>query len=99
MENHYQSDHSPEYILSMLLRQFKILFQIRQLLDNNYTSPKIISSLSLHPFVVNKGINQAKNFEISTIKKIINELTEVEFLGRSGKINLKAAISLIVNKI
>jgi DNA polymerase-3 subunit delta len=96
LEEQYLSGSEPDYILSMLLRQFKILLQIRELLDLNYNSQKIISSLKLHPFVVNKGINQAKNFEKNTIKKILNNLLEMENLNRKSQINLKVYLGLLV---
>ncbi len=96
LEEQYLSGSEPDYILSMLLRQFKILLQIRELLDLNYNSQKIISSLKLHPFVVNKGINQAKNFEKNNIKKILNNLIEMENLNRKNQINLKVYLGLLI---
>lgn len=99
LEEQYLAGSDPDYILSMLLRQFKILLQIRELLDLNYNSQKIITSLKLHPFIVNKGINQAKNFEIKLIKKIINNLIEIENQNRKGQINTKIIINLLITKI
>ncbi len=99
LEEQYLAESSPEYILSMLLRQFKILLQIRELLDLNYNSQKIISSLKLHPFIVNKGINQAKNFEKDILKKIINNLFEIEKLNKSNNIDIKVSLNLLLVKI
>ncbi|MFA5644661.1 MAG: DNA polymerase III subunit delta [Patescibacteria group bacterium] len=99
LEEQYSAGSEPDYILTMLLRQFKILLQIRELLDQNYNSQKIISALKLKPFIVNKGINQAKNFESQTIKKIINKLSEIEINNRSGLTNIKANLGLIIAKL
>lgn len=99
LEEQYLAGSEPDYILTMLLRQFKILLQIRELLDQNYNSQKIISALKLKPFIVNKGINQAKNFESQTIKKIINKLSEIEINNRSGLTNIKANLGLIIAKL
>lgn len=99
LEEQYVAGSEPVYILSMLLRQFKILLQIRELLDLNYNTAKIISSLKLHPFVINKGINQAKNFESKKLKKIINILAETELQNRQGSPNVKAIINLLVATI
>ncbi|HPT08170.1 MAG TPA: DNA polymerase III subunit delta [bacterium] len=96
LEEQYLSGLNPDYILSMLLRQFKILLQIRELLDTNYNSQKIISSLKLHPFIINKGINQAKNFEKNTIKRFLNNLIEIENLNRKSQINLKVYLGLLI---
>lgn len=99
LEEQYTAGSEADYILSMLLRQFKILLQIRVLLDLNYNTAKIISSLKLHPFVVNKGINQAKNFESKKLKKIINILAETELQNRQGNPNIKAIINLLIATI
>lgn len=99
LEEQYLAGSEPDYILSMMLRQFKILLQIRELLDLNYNSSKITSSIRLHPFIISKGINQAKNFEQKNIRKIINELAKIELQNRSETINIKALISLIISKI
>lgn len=99
LEEQYLAGSEPDYILSMLLRQFKILLQIRELLDLNYNSSKIGSSIRLHPFIINKGINQAKNFEQKNIRRIINELAKIELLNRSGQANVKVSLSLLISKI
>lgn len=99
LEEQYLAGSEPDYILSMMLRQFKILLQIRELLDKNYNTSKIIANLNLHPFIINKGINQAKNFEVHKIKNIINSLMEIELQNRQGQINIKNLINLLVVKI
>lgn len=99
LEEQYLAGSEPSYIVLMLLRQFKILLQIRELLNLNFNSQKILASLKLHPFIVNKGINQAKNFEISKIKKIINELTKIEKINRQGQINIKVNLNLLITNI
>ncbi len=75
------------FILRMLIRHFKILWQIRQLLDQNYNSQRIIANLKLHPFVINKGINQAKHFEAQKIKEIFNNLSEIDKSTRQSDTN------------
>lgn len=99
LEEQYSVGSEPDYIVSMLLRQFKILLQIRELLDLNFNSQRILANLKLHPFIINKGINQAKNFEGKKIKKIINELTKIEKINRQGQTNIKANINLLISKL
>jgi DNA polymerase III subunit delta len=99
LEEQYLAGSEPDYILSMLLRQFKILLQIRELLDLNYNSSKITSSIKLHPFIINKGVNQAKNFDQKTIRKIINELFKIELKNRREQGDIKIDINLLLSKI
>ncbi len=99
LEEQYQAGSSPDYILSMLLRQFKILLQIRELLDLNYNSQKINSQLKMHPFIISKGINQSKNFKQDYIKKIITELSKIEIDNRKGLSNTKTQLNLLISKL
>lgn len=87
------------YLLNMIIRQFKILMQIRQALDSGLNSRKIINLLKLHPFIVQKGIGQARNFNLSVLKNIFNKLIEIDYEMKSGKADVKPALSLLIARI
>ena len=99
LEQQYEAGLSDEYILNMFLRQFRILLQIREALDNGLSSNKIINLLKLHPFVVQKGINQARHFTLEELKKALNELVGIDFSVKNGIITLKTGLSLFIAKI
>ncbi len=98
LEEQFKAGLAPTYLLSMIIRQFKILLQIRQALDLGQTSRKIISQLKLHPFIVQKGINQVRNFDLETLKKIYNELVKIDYEMKTGK-DLKVMLEILFNKI
>lgn len=99
LEKQYLAGLEAEYILNMLIRQFKILLQIKTALELNFNTPKIISSLKLHPFIINKGINQARNFDKKDLKNIINQLVELDKKNRSQFCDLKSEINLVISKL
>jgi len=86
---------SREYILSMLIRQFKILAQIKAALLQTGQADKIASELKLHPFVVKKGLAQAKNFSESDLKNILNRLIRLDFLNKTGASDLETELLLL----
>src|SRR3989338_4826016 len=53
------------YLLNMLIRQFRILLQIRQAIDNGLDKGQITKLLKLHPYVTQKGLEQARNFNLT----------------------------------
>ena len=87
------------YLLNMIIRQFGILTRIRQALDEGFTSRKIINLLKLHPFVAQKGISQARNFNLDALKNIFGKLVEIDYEMKSGKADAKTALSLLIAKI
>ncbi len=87
------------YLFNMIIRQFKILMQIRQALDSGLASRQIINLLKLHPFIVQKGISQARNFNLNILKNIFCKLVEIDYKMKSGKADIKPALSLLIAKI
>ncbi|MFW5888157.1 MAG: DNA polymerase III subunit delta [Patescibacteria group bacterium] len=96
LEEQYGAGLSDAYLLSMTIRQFKILLRIREALDNGYTSNKIISQLKLHPFVAQKGINQVRNFKLEELKKIFSKLVEADYLMKTGKQDTRLMLDLLI---
>jgi DNA polymerase-3 subunit delta len=99
LEEQVEAGLTESYLLAMIIRQFKILLQIRQALNSGLTSRKIINLLKLHPFVVQKGINQARNFNLNILKNIFSKLVEIDYNAKSGKADIKSALSLLIAKI
>ena len=99
LEEQYLAGLSDSHLLSMIVRQIKILFQIRNALDNGLNSRQIISSLHLHPFIVQKGINQARNFTLENLKKILNKLIEIDYNMKTGKAEVRLLLNLLISKI
>lgn len=96
IEDELEAGAVETYLLTMIIRQFKILLQIRQALDLGQTSRKIISSLKLHPFVVQKSINQVRNFQINQLKAIVNRLVQIDAKMKTGKGDIKTELDLLV---
>jgi len=97
LEEQYAAGLSQEYLISMLIRQFKILLQIRTALDKNMNPSEIATYLKLHPFIVKKGLVQAKNFTASVLKNYLNRLTNLDFLNKTGQTNVKTELSLLIS--
>jgi DNA polymerase III subunit delta len=87
------------YLLTMVIRQFKILLQIKLELAAGKGERKISSDLGLHPFVVQKGVAQAKNFDLEKIKTAINQLIKIDYLMKTGQADIKTMINLLILKI
>jgi DNA polymerase-3 subunit delta len=99
LEEQYEAGLTDSYLINMITRQFKILLQISQALDSRLTSQKIISSLKLHPFVAQKGINQVRGFNLTSLKDILNKLIEIDYLVKTGKGEAKILLNLFIQKI
>lgn len=99
LEKQYEAGLSDHYLLNMIVRQIKILLQIRGALDAGENSRNLASSLGLHPFVVQKGMNQVRRFNIQTLKKALNKLVEIDYSLKSGQGEAKTMLDLFILKI
>ena len=99
LDEQYSAGLTDSYLLSMFIRQFKILLQIRQALDSGLTSRKITSELKLHPFVIQKGISQVRNFNLLRLKNILTKLVTIDSNIKNGRSNGKTMLNLLIAKI
>lgn len=99
LEEQYAAGLSDEYLLTMLIRQFKILLQIRSAIDSKTSPADIATKLRLHPFVVKKGLLQAKNFSATELKNHLNYLINLDFLNKTGQANIKTKLILLISSL
>lgn len=99
LEEQYEAGLNDSYIISMFLRQFKILLQIRESLDSGLNQRKIMSTLKLHPFVIQKGINQVRNFNVKKLKEIFSDIVAIDEKIKTGKGDAKTMLGLLIAKI
>lgn len=99
LEEQIEAGLTDSYLLTMITRQFRIMLRIRQGLDSGLTSRKLITLLKLHPFVVQKGINQVRNFTLVSLKSILSKLIEIDYLMKSGKGEIRPMLSLLIARI
>ncbi len=95
LEEQIEAGMAGAYLVTMIVRQFRILLQIRQALDLGQSSRQIISSLRLHPFIVQKGISQAGRFNLSDLKNIFSRLVEIDSKMKTGQADAKTMLNLL----
>ena len=99
LEEQYAAGLSEEYLIAMLVRQFKILLQIRDAIDANLSQAEMTSRLKLHPFVVKKGLSQARNFSADNLKRCLNELVGLDFFNKTGRSQIKTELMLLISSL
>ncbi|MFA5023676.1 MAG: DNA polymerase III subunit delta [Patescibacteria group bacterium] len=97
LEEQYAAGLSDEYLIAMLIRQFKILLQIRAALDLNMSPLEMPGKLKLHPYVAKKGALQAKNFSSLILKKYLDQLIKLDFSNKTGATNIKTELILLIS--
>ena len=89
------------YLITMLARQIRLLISARSALDDNPQINKqdLAEIMGVHPFVVQKVLQQAKFFTLDNLKKIHNLLFKFDWQMKTGLIEAGLAVDLIVTEL
>jgi DNA polymerase-3 subunit delta len=88
--------HDPLYLLGMIVRQFRIMIQVKDLAGRGVHPGQIPKALDLHPYVVRKGTNQAAQFSTSQLETIYHKLWEADLAIKTGQMEPVLALELLV---
>ncbi len=89
----------PAYILYMVVRQFNLLAQTKQLRKKGYDNKTIGEKLSMKDFAVKKCITQASKFSFEEIRDILAECAQTEESFKTGRMNAMLAVELLIVKL
>ena len=91
----------PIDILGMLIRQFRLLFQVKYLAQKGEGPSAIIARLGLterQAFLVRKLLAQGKNFSLSTLSQALEDCLEADVAFKTGQIDEELAVELLILK-
>lgn len=71
-------------IFFMLVRHFRILTQVQELVTKGENSTEITKKLKQHPFVIQKTSIQARNFDHKKLVEIYGEMLDIDRKVKSG---------------
>jgi DNA polymerase-3 subunit delta len=80
----------------MVIRQFRLLLQARELLDASASIADVQKALGLHEFVAQKVTNQAKRFSLSALESIYHKLLEIDEGAKTSQVPLDLALDILV---
>lgn len=86
----------PAYLLYMITRQFRILLQVKELLRRGVPQREIPAQLGLHPFVVQKALDQARHFTPRQLQAIYQYLVETDEAVKAGRMEGGLALDLLL---
>lgn len=89
----------PLAILGMVVRQFRLLIQVRWMSDRRQTQPQIVSHLKLHPYVVSKVYSQAARFSAVQLREAYRLLYRTDVAIKRGEMPADMALDLLVAQL
>lgn len=97
----YRIGKDPHYVFAMILRQFRILIEIRDLYEreDNMPSDVMAKKLGIHPFVVKKSLPFIKKYNLEDLKKIYLKLLDLDIKFKTSQGDPSLLIDVFVGSL
>ena len=86
----------PFSLWGMVVRQFRLLIQAREILDGRGNKDDVARALGVHPYVAEKMSGQAAHFSIESLEAIYRRLLKIDEGVKTGQSTLELAMDTLV---
>jgi DNA polymerase-3 subunit delta len=86
----------PLGLFGMIVRQFRLLIQVKELKAKGATAREVATTLGIHPFPAGKLHTQASHFTTAQLEKVYRHLSETDVEIKTGEIRPEVALDLLV---
>src|SRR5512139_2992932 len=80
----------------MVIRQFRLLIQAREILDGRGNQNDVARALGIHPFVAEKATQQASRFSIESLEAIYHRLLSIDERVKTSQVTLELAMDTLI---
>ena len=88
----------PMRILSLMSKEYRDLFHVKQLSRQGYGRKDIALKAGLHPFVAGKYMDLAKRFQADDLRNVMEESADLEQRVKTGLMTDHLAVELFIVK-
>jgi DNA polymerase-3 subunit delta len=89
----------PFSLWGMVVRQFRLLIQAREILDGRGNKDDVARALGVHPFVAEKTTQQAARFSIEALESIYHQLLSIDEGVKTSQVTLDLAMDTLVMEL
>ena len=98
----YQEGNDAFYIVAMITRQFRILLQMRDVLEregDQLRSDVLAKRLGLHPFVAKKSLPLVKRYSMAELEEIYQQLLTLDIHTKTGQGKADMLLDFFVGRV
>lgn len=95
LENLFKQEVDPNYIISMIVRNMRLLTMAKSMIENGKSYGEIASVLKIPPFTVKPIIDAGRKYSSERIKLIYEKLSSLDYEIKVGRIEPKLGLTLL----
>lgn len=84
-----EQGEDPAFIFSMIVRQFRLILEMKALSEQNLPPAMMARKMGMHPFVISSTIRFTKNFTYDYLRRTLAAFLELDTRLKTGLIPLK----------
>lgn len=89
----------PAYLFTMIVRQFRLLLQAREIIDEGGSTAEVASQLSLASFVARKLEKQVQSFSMPQLESVYHDLLNIDEDIKTSRIKPELALSTFIYRL
>jgi DNA polymerase-3 subunit delta len=97
--NRLLESEDPFQLFGMVVRQFRLLLQARELMDAKGNAQTVTRELGIAPFVAEKIYGQARGFKMETLEAIHHRLLKLDEDAKTGVMPIETALEMFVAEL
>lgn len=86
----------PFYLFSMVVRQFRLLIQVKEATETGLSPAQIAQHVKIHSFVADKLSQQARLFSLEQLEQVYRHLLDIDVGVKTGQQEMVTALTLLV---
>lgn len=86
-------------IFGMIVRQFRLLLQTREILTAGGKEADVAKILKQHPFVAKKITGQAQKFTLATLESIYQQLLAIDVAGKTSAMDVDLGLDVLIAEL
>jgi DNA polymerase III subunit delta len=96
----YRQGVAPAQLLTMVVRQVRIIFQVKDMRERKKTRAEIQTQLGLNSdFLLNKAWEQAGKYSLARLRQVYHRLLEADLSIKTGKLDGEIAFEILVAEL
>ncbi|WP_066297779.1 DNA polymerase III subunit delta [Bacillus sp. FJAT-29937] len=86
-------------IINLIARQFRIIFQLKELQKQGASNGEMASKLKLHPYVVSSTLYMCEQYNADQLLNILSLLSNLDFKMKTGQIPKELSLEIFLTQV
>ena len=91
-----KANEEPIALLALLAYQFRIILQVKLLLQSGMRENELQKHIKAHPYVIKLAVQRSRQFSVERLEYIMREIAETDTIIKSGQMEKTIAFELLL---